>query len=85
MATEPSKLNRTTIVVSRKWDRPDIEAFVNFERVGASINVRDFVAALAAEVGNPIGVLTQGQLERRMQAAAAVILEELKSSTKFVV
>lgn len=42
------------------------------------------MTALAAEVGNPIGVLTQGQLARRMQAAA-VTLEELKSSTKFVV
>lgn len=82
---EARKLNRTSVVVSRKWDNPEIRAFVNFEGVGASIDVRAFVAALVAETGNPLTIVTQAQLERVMQAAAARVLEELKAATKYVV
>jgi hypothetical protein len=77
--------SRNAVVVTRKWTSPVIDAFVNYERVGAAMSIPDFVSALVSELGSPAMVFTPGQLEKRLQAAAARIQEEMKSATKYVV
>jgi len=76
---------REKVIISRRWNRPEIDAFIDSEKVGASMKLSDFVDALAAEIGSPMGIMTKAQLKVRMQAASAVVAEEMKLSTKYVV
>jgi hypothetical protein len=76
---------REKVIISRKWSHPEIDAFIDSEKVGASMKLSDFVDALAAEIGSPMGIMTRAQLKVRMLAAASVVAEEMKLSTKYVV
>lgn len=73
------------VVVSRKWDKPEIEAYLHSDAVGARIELSAFINALAAEVGKPLFILTPEQLRTKMLDASARVLAEMKDATKFVV
>lgn len=75
---------RTKIVVSRKWSKPQIEAFVSQEEVGASIDLDEFIAAVVEEIGNPTTLVTKAGLKSKLEIAAEAVLSELRHSTKFV-
>jgi len=76
---------RTKIVVSRQWAHPSIEAFVHSDAVGARMELNDFVAALAHEVGNPAMIFTKAQMYERLKAAAEAVSAEMKCATSHVV
>lgn len=77
--------NRTKIVVCRKWAHPDIEAYIQSDSVGARMTLDDFVGALAAEVGEPLMILTKKQLLDKLRAATEKVSAEMKQATKHVV
>lgn len=79
----PSSKNR--VIVSRKWARPNIEAYLNAEEVGARMDLYEFVEALSAELGNPLTIVSQKQLYNRLRLATDRVVTEMKSTTRYVV
>jgi hypothetical protein len=75
---------RSKIVVSRKWNSPDIEAFVSVEEIGAACSVPDFISILTDEVGNPTLLVTKAALKAKLQQGWAKLEKELKDSTKYI-
>lgn len=73
------------VVISRKWAKPQIEAFVTDTEVGSSMALEDFLAALVEEMGAPTMLMTKAQLLSRMLAVKDKVTTEMKSATKAVV
>lgn len=69
------------IVVSRKWDNPNIEIFLNTTEVGARIELYKFLDLLILEIGNPTLLLTKTALSNKIQEATNKIVLELKNQT----
>lgn len=74
---------KTKIIVSRKWDKPEIEVFAT-SAIGAKMDVNDFLSALVEEMGNPTMLLTKAQMKAKMIAASEVVIREMKSTTVHV-
>jgi len=77
--------SRTKIIVSRMWAKPNIEAFVYSDQVGARMDLNDFITAVATEMGNPVIILTRSQLLDKLRSAVEVVSAEMKNATKHVV
>ena len=76
---------KTTIVVSRKWTNPQIEAFLDAAGVGARMDLDAFLDALIEEVGNPTTLVTKAGLRTRLIAAKEAVIKELRDATTHVV
>lgn len=72
------------VVVSRKWNSPQIEVAVSTEGIAISIPLTDFLKAVVQEIGNPTFLVTQVQLLAKLQVASDLVCTELKSTTKQV-
>ena len=77
--------DKSVVTVARKWNSPMVTAFANIEAIGVQVALSDYVIALATEIGNPTTLLTNAQLLKRMQEAAARVEAELKKATTHVV
>jgi hypothetical protein len=55
--------------------------WVACDEVGIRMALGDFVRGLAAEIGNPTLLLTTGQLERQLRAAAGELVRRMKAET----
>lgn len=75
---------KTVVVVSRYWDNPDIQVTVTDRGIGIEMLIEDYVAALAAEMGNPTTLVTRAQLKERMLAAASEVIRKMKQATNKV-
>lgn len=69
------------VVVSRKWDNPNIEVSVCDIEIGIRISLDDFINALAIEVGNPTFVMTVNGLKSRLIEASVQVIEGMKIET----
>lgn len=69
------------IVVSRKWNNPNIEIFLNTTEVGARIELFKFLELLVLEIGNPTLLVTKSALSNKLQEATDKIVSELKNQT----
>jgi len=75
----------TKLVTSRKWHRPEIEAFVSQEEVGARMDIADFITAVIEHVGSPALLVSKAALRIKLEAAAEAVLKELRETTRYVV
>lgn len=69
------------IVVSRKWNSPNIELFLDSDEIGIKISVVDFLDALVIEVGNPTLLVTKNALRLKLEDATNKIVAEMKNQT----
>lgn len=69
------------VVVSRQWTRPEIRVDVTADGIAIAMSLPDFLTALAAELGSPAAVMTKAQLSRRIEAAAAAVVEHMKGAS----
>ena len=77
-------MDKQRIVVARKWENPEILAFMSDKEVGASMDLVSFLSALAQEVGNPTLLFsTQGMLKKMLEASET-IQKEMKESTRYL-
>lgn len=76
---------RYKVVVSRNWHQPDISLLVTDERIELWMEMDDFVKAVVTEIGNPTLMVTQSQLQKKLQAAATKVLEGMKRETVQIV
>lgn len=73
------------VVVGRKWNSPAIYAHVDGEGIELSLDLANFLFALAAEVGNPTLLLTRAQLQRALTNASTKVLAEVKRASVEVI
>jgi hypothetical protein len=76
---------KTKIVVSRKWQEPEIELFVNQTEVGAKMSLNDFKLAVHAHIGSPALLMTKAQMLTALDAAITAVVTEMKDNTKHIV
>lgn len=76
---------KNKVIVSRNWKRPEIEAFVSKEEVGAKMDIEQFIESLVEEIGSPKAILTKDQLKKQLTDASRQIIHEMKSMTVYVV
>lgn len=69
------------IVVSRKWNNPEVTAFMENNEVGAKISLDDFINAVVEEVGNPTSLVTKQALKNRLIIASSEVIKEMKKQT----
>jgi len=78
------------IIVSRKWTDSRIAETVEITATADATGIKltapldQFVAALAAQVGNPFALATKAQLHQRLKAAAIVVVQEMKNASIYV-
>lgn len=75
----------TTVVVSRRWNNPTITIDVTADEIAIAMPIEQFLEAAALEVGNPVGILTGGQLRNKLLAAAEVVIDAMKQETRRVI
>ena len=69
------------IVVSRKWNNPNVTAFMENNEVGAKISLDDFINAVVEEIGNPTSLVTKQALRNRLIIASSEVVKEMKKQT----
>lgn len=72
----------THVRISKDWHKPEITIEVTDTQLEISMELGDFMKAVAAQVGRPIGILTQAQLLAKLEAAAAAVTTSMKWETK---
>jgi hypothetical protein len=77
--------DETHVLVSRRWDNPNITVAITRADISIAMSVEDFVTALALEVGNPTFLMTTAGLKTALQAAATNVVEGMKAETARVV
>lgn len=71
----------THVRISRHWHKPEISIKVTNKEIQIELELADFIRALAAEIGNPAGILTRAQLLAKLEAAAEVVTVAMKKET----
>lgn len=75
---------KTRVVVSRKWNAPSIEAFIDQKEIGAHMDLDAFLEAVVTEMGNPTLWVSKAQVLDKVKQAKEVVLAEMRQATKFV-
>lgn len=73
------------VVITRHWDNPEIEILVTNKWIGISMELDDFIYALAQESGNPATLLTINALHKRLKTASEEVCNKMKHETVKVV
>ncbi len=73
------------VVISRKWNNPEISASVTNEKIELVMKLDDFVEALGRELGSPTWMFTQATLIEKLNAAYSRVMSEVKGASKEVV
>ena len=71
---------KTKVVVSRKYEGTEIEAFAGDNSIGSRMNLDDFLAALVEEVGNPTTIVTKSALLDKLKFASIAVTFEMKKA-----
>lgn len=72
---------RQKVVVSRKWNSPNITVFITDEEIGIAMSLDNWIEAVVSEIGNPTLMVTKAQLKDNLIKAAEAIATEMKQST----
>ena len=84
-AAKPAVTAKSIVVKARKWNNPQIIAWVNNESIGMGMNLPDYLNALVTEIGNPAFILTQAQLLAKLQAASTIVEAEMHEKSALIV
>lgn len=71
--------------ISRQWHNPTITIDITKDEIAIAMPLVDFVRSIASEVGNPLALVTQAQLERKLLEAATSVTESMKHETTAVI
>ena len=79
-------MNRSTVVVSRRWSGPLIKIDVrtvdeNDTEVAVSMSLAEFLNCVCDEIGNPILKVTVAKLRKAVHDAAAEVVNGMKAET----
>lgn len=80
-------LERTTVVVSRFWNNPQISVTVNRDKIVIEAQMADFVEALVTEVYGKkrrLVLAKRKKLEQELRDAVAEAIEKVKMATSQV-
>ncbi len=77
--------SKSVVVKSRKWDNPNILAYVNNEEIGLAMKLDDFLNALVEEIGSPALIVTKEQLKNKVMQARKVVEMEMHDMSRAVV
>lgn len=72
--------DRHAVVVSKKWNNPEIRVSVTSVEQAMETSLPDFLAALVEAAGSPAATITKAQLLKKLTAAAGVVIEEMKAA-----
>lgn len=73
--------SRNIVVISRHWDKTEIDVRVESDSIALSISLEDFCRALASEINHPLYTLSRSGLVNSMLAALEVTLNKVKESS----
>lgn len=73
------------LIVVRKWKEPEVRAFMSRAEVGADMDVDLYLESLVFQVNNLPLILTKAALLDKLKEASALVLNEMKQTTKYVV
>jgi|JI8StandDraft_1071087.scaffolds.fasta_scaffold57829_2 hypothetical protein len=79
--TEP----KARVVITKHWTNPEILVTVALSGIGVQIHLKDFIDALVLEAGNPSMLVTKNGLNKRLKAAAEIVVQKMKQETVKVV
>lgn len=75
-------MDRTKIIVSRKWTNPQIEVSVSNTEINSKMDFLPFLNSMIEEMGNPTFIMTKSQLFYKLQEAAVAVVSEMKTATR---
>jgi hypothetical protein len=78
-------MSKEKVVVSRKWKNPEITVFVSSEEIGAKMDIEAYLDTLVQQVASIPLTMTKEQLARKLKDAHVLVVEEMKSSTQYIV
>lgn len=66
------------LIVSKNWHKPNHELLIGQTGFAIVTSMPDIAKAFAHEIGNPMFILTQAQLEAKLLASLERIVEKIK-------
>ncbi len=72
---------RSTVVISRYWDNPQILVHVSDQRIAIEVDLNDFLKALVMEMDHPALIVTRSQLADAILAATKQVLSKAKEAS----
>ncbi len=77
-------MDKSIVVVSRKWKDFKIESFMNNEEVGSKVELDSYLKVMVDLIGNPTLLITKAQLLQKLIDASEVIKTEMKEGTRYL-
>lgn len=75
------KMEDTKLIISRFWDNPTIEVYVDSQKIEVRMSVEDFLKAIVAEIPHPSATMTRSKLEAQILKVLPVVLNKAKEAT----
>ena len=72
---------KSTVVISRHWNKPQINVFVTTAGIQIETAVDDYLVALATEIGNPTMLITKKAMLEALRGASLAVLEKIKEAS----
>ncbi len=78
------RLLKDVVVVSRKWNKSEINTRVNISDQGIyiSVPINEFIEGLIQEIGPVTWVFTQAEFEKRVKEAKDRVIKSMKQESK---
>ena len=73
--------HKTVVVVSKQWNSPAITVGISKDGITMHMTMDEFIASTVKELGTPLMVLTQAQLQKKLTDAAYTVQMEMHQST----
>jgi len=78
-------MNRTVVVISRRWSGPlirvEVRKIAADTEVSVSMSLAEFVQSLVEEIGSPASIMTTSGLRKKAIDAAQRVVDGMKAET----
>jgi hypothetical protein len=78
-------MSKERVIISRRWKNPEITVYVDASELGARMDIEQYLTSLSEQVSNISLIITKEQLLRKLKDAHLLVVEEMKSSTQYIV
>jgi hypothetical protein len=72
---------KATVVVSRKWNSPEIRVSVTQKEIAMEMDIETFLRTLSDIVGNPTFIVTKAQHLAKLTEATEQVIVEMKRAS----
>jgi len=69
------------VIISKRFHNPEIKYTVVHDALSLEISLDDYLKALISEIGSPLWMLTPASLEKKLLAASASVIQDMKNQT----